>query len=213
MAGLKVSWHITGVLGLVLATSAMLAHGQIVSPCTNAMISSFAPCFNYITGSSGNGSSPTADCCQSLRSLMSTSMDCTCLVVTGNVPFQIPFNRTLAISLPRACKMDGFPVQCKSSASGSPLASPGPATVGIVPPVVIQAPPPSTKASIPESSPPALPPESDTTVASPPPADSATPTSIPGMRPLLNPSAAMPSYIYSPSLFLFALGVMVLCYQ
>ncbi|KAL2535421.1 AAI domain-containing protein [Forsythia ovata] len=56
---------------------------------------------------------------------MSDSMDCTCLIVTGNVPVSIPFiNRTLAISLPRMCK-NSVPLQCK--ATGVTLPSPGPA--------------------------------------------------------------------------------------
>ncbi|XP_010256113.1 PREDICTED: non-specific lipid transfer protein-like 1 [Nelumbo nucifera] len=217
MEGLKVSRRLmAAVLSMILATSMMPADGQVVSPCTNAMVSSFTPCFNYITGSSANGSSPTADCCGSLRSLMSTSMDCACLILTGNVPFQIPFTRNLAMSLPKACKMSGVSVQCKSSAS--PLPAPGPATLGIPPPR--QAPPsPSPRASlIPalSSPPPALPPEIDITVASEPalpPVDTATPTLIPGSRPVLTPSAAKPAYIFSPSLFLFVLGVMVLNYH
>uniref|UniRef100_A0A3Q7I3V0 Bifunctional inhibitor/plant lipid transfer protein/seed storage helical domain-containing protein n=1 Tax=Solanum lycopersicum TaxID=4081 RepID=A0A3Q7I3V0_SOLLC len=52
---------------------------------------------------------------------MSDSIDCICLIVTGNVPVSIPFIRTLALSLPQACN-SGVPVQC--SASGVPLPSP-----------------------------------------------------------------------------------------
>lgn len=92
-----------------------LVRGQITTPCTSSMISTFTPCINYITTSSPNGTSPspTSDCCSSLKSLMGSGMDCLCLIVTGSVPFQVPINRTLAISLPRACKMTGVPVQCQ----------------------------------------------------------------------------------------------------
>jgi hypothetical protein len=38
-----------------------------------------------------------------------------CLVVTGSVPFGVPINRTLAISLPRACNVPGVPVQCEGT--------------------------------------------------------------------------------------------------
>ncbi|KAL0435711.1 UNVERIFIED_CONTAM: hypothetical protein Sradi_0279000 [Sesamum radiatum] len=95
------------------------------------MITTFTPCLNYVTGSSGRGSSPTEDCCNSLKSLMNDGMDCACLIVTGNVPLSIPFiNRNLAISLPRLCQTS-VPVQCK--ASGDPLPPPGPVVLGPTP--------------------------------------------------------------------------------
>lgn len=93
------------------------ANAQISTPCTNSIVSSFTPCFNFITGSSVNGSSPTQDCCDSLKSIMTNMMDCACLIVTGNVPFSIPFVRTLVISLPlRQCN-SGVPVHCKGNAT------------------------------------------------------------------------------------------------
>lgn len=88
-------------------------YGQINSPCSASMISSFSPCMNFVTNSSANGTSPTADCCNSLKSLTSGGMDCLCLILTGNIPFQMPVNRTTVISLPRACNMASVPVQCK----------------------------------------------------------------------------------------------------
>ncbi|CAN1233191.1 Non-specific lipid transfer protein GPI-anchored 16 [Linum perenne] len=89
------------------------------------MITSFSPCLNFITGSTNNGASPTAMCCDALKGLVSSSMECACLLVTANVPLQLP--RPVSVSLPRACKM-GVPLQCK--ASGSPLPAPGPAVLG-----------------------------------------------------------------------------------
>lgn len=88
-------------------------YGQINSPCSASMISSFSPCMSFVNNSSSNGTSPTADCCNSLKSLTSGGMGCLCLILTGNIPFQLPINRTMAISLPRACNMAGVPVQCK----------------------------------------------------------------------------------------------------
>ncbi|KAL0370500.1 UNVERIFIED_CONTAM: hypothetical protein Sangu_0368100 [Sesamum angustifolium] len=86
-------------------SSVFRAKAQISTPCTTSVISSFTPCFNYLTGSSGAGSSPTQDCCNSLRSLMTDNVDCACLIITGNVPVSIPFiNANLAISLPRVCR-------------------------------------------------------------------------------------------------------------
>lgn len=98
---------------LALALVAILSvNGQTNVPCSASMLSSFSPCLNFVTNSSANGTSPTADCCNSIRSLASGSRDCLCLIVTGGVPFQIPINRTLAISLPRACNLPGVPLQC-----------------------------------------------------------------------------------------------------
>ncbi|KAK4418294.1 hypothetical protein Salat_2242100 [Sesamum alatum] len=129
------------------------------------MISSFTPCLNYVTGSSGRGSSPTEDCCNSLKSLMNDGMDCACLIVTGNVPLSIPFiNRNLAISLPGVCQTS-VPVQCK--ASGDPLPPPGPVMLGPTPtpspcsrspkdsdPTAEAAPPPAEISDIEPASPP-----------------------------------------------------------
>lgn len=91
------------------------AHGQINTPCTPSSLSSISPCMNFLTNSSGNGTSPSQNCCNSLKNLTSNGMGCLCLIVTGSVPFQIPINRSLAISLPRACNMPGVQVQCKGN--------------------------------------------------------------------------------------------------
>ncbi|XWS36323.1 hypothetical protein CRYUN_Cryun20dG0075300 [Craigia yunnanensis] len=120
MEGFKV-FQLIAILSTI---SAISVKGQISTACTASMISSFTPCLNFITGSTGNGSSPNQGCCDSLKSLMSSSMDCACLIITANVPFQLPINRILALSLPRACNIGGVPVQCK--ASGTPLPAPGP---------------------------------------------------------------------------------------
>lgn len=80
--------------------------------CTGPMIRSFGSCIGYL-GSGSNSSSPTSACCNSLRDLMSNGQDCLCLIVTGGVPFQVPINRNLAISLPKACKQSGVPIECR----------------------------------------------------------------------------------------------------
>lgn len=99
----------------ILAVTVITARCQISTPCTTSMIASFTPCVNYITGSSANGRSPTSNCCKAVESLMSTSMECTCLIVTGNVPFSLPsaINQALAITLPQACNSESVPIQCK----------------------------------------------------------------------------------------------------
>ncbi|KAE8686150.1 Bifunctional inhibitor/lipid-transfer protein/seed storage 2S albumin superfamily protein, putative isoform 1 [Hibiscus syriacus] len=80
------------------------------------------PKFHYRKQWESGSSSPTQGCCGSLKLLMGSSMDCACLIFTASVPIQLPINRTLALSLPRACNMGGVPVQCK--ASGTPLPAP-----------------------------------------------------------------------------------------
>jgi hypothetical protein len=90
------------------------SYAQISTPCNPSTITTvFTPCMSFLTNSSANGTSPTTQCCTALKSLTSSGMDCLCLIVTASVPFKIPINRTLAVSLPRACNMPGVPVQCK----------------------------------------------------------------------------------------------------
>ncbi|PKI34464.1 hypothetical protein CRG98_045145 [Punica granatum] len=192
------------------------------------MITSFTPCFNFITGSSGNSNSPTEDCCDSFRSLMRTSVECTCLVITANVPIPLPINRTLAISLPRACNNGGVPMQCK--ASGSPLPPPGPVLFA-PPPPSLAAPSPHIVATSPDIAPSPLSPQASkaaaAAAAAPPvlapapelafppeydnpadttPADAPLEPNVgntsgtPGIRPVLNPTSSNsnPSFISAP---------------
>lgn len=112
----KVNPLLKAILVTLMILSNFNANGQISTPCTSSIVSSFTPCLNYLTGSSANGSSPTAECCDSIKSLTTDSVDCACLVITGNVPVSLPFSRPLAISLPRICK-SGVPLRC----IGTPL--------------------------------------------------------------------------------------------
>ncbi|KAJ6324066.1 hypothetical protein OIU76_011381 [Salix suchowensis] len=194
--------RMTPFLAVALAVMILPVHGQINTACTTSVLATFTPCMNFLTNStSANGTAPTADCCGSLKNLTSNGRDCFCLIVTGNIPFSIPINRTLAISLPRACNMP---------ATGAPLPAPGPVTLAptLSPGVSPSA---SPKASVvPEPTPSTLPPVSDTTPLLTPPSstvDTTAPTSTPGSRPVLTPaSASVPSHSLSPSLLLFALG-------
>ncbi|GAV77935.1 LTP_2 domain-containing protein [Cephalotus follicularis] len=193
----------------ILATLSVISvYGQISTPCTASMISSFTPCLNFITGSSANGSAPTSGCCSALKSLMSTSMDCACLLTTANVPIQLPINRTLAISLPSSCNMGGVPLQCK--ASGSPLPAPGPVLFGPTPPPQADAPfsPQASKAvalaPAPESA------TSEQFSPASPPVETEAPKTTPGIRPVLTSSA---SHISRPSTLLMFIAIMIFnCY-
>ncbi|GFP92316.1 hypothetical protein PHJA_001375700 [Phtheirospermum japonicum] len=173
---------ITAIYYILIISSVFRTNAQISTPCTSSMLKTFTPCLNYVTTSSGTGSSPTQDCCDSLKLLMAESVDCGCLIVTGNVPVSIPFiNRNLAISLPRMCH-NSVPVQCK--ASGDPLPAPGPAQFG---PTL--APSSAAHSHSPKDS-------KAPAVASPGPAESTDPPEFslgpsanPGIRPVVNPKS------------------------
>ncbi|KAL5182126.1 hypothetical protein HKD37_01G002854 [Glycine soja] len=195
--------RLTVVLAMAMVMAAP-AYAQISStPCSTSMINSlFNPCMNFLTNSSANGTSPTAECCNSIKSLTSGGMDCLCLIITGNVPFRIPINRTLAISLPRACNLPRLPLQCKTS-GGSPLPAPGPAAFG--PSLSPSAPSLSPEASFVLPSP-SLAPVSDTT----PPLLTPSSATTGSGRSDLTPSSAMSSYRFLPSVVLIVLGFAVL---
>jgi len=202
-------------LTIALTILILPIYGQISMPCSPSMITSFTPCLNFVTNSTGNGVSPTQGCCSSLSSLMSNGTGCLCLIATGMVPFQLPINRSLAISLPRACNMPGVPLQCK--AASAPVPAPGPAALG--PSTSLPAPSPSTSpqaSTLPLPGTPTESPDSDTTPDLTPPSTTTgggvTPTSNSGSRPVLTPSAASPAYSFSPFLLLAVVGAALLKY-
>ncbi|KGN56962.1 non-specific lipid-transfer protein-like protein At2g13820 [Cucumis sativus] len=186
------------LLAVAFAVVILPASGQINSPCSPSIIARFTPCMNLLTNSTANGTSPTADCCDYLRSLTGSGMDCLCLIVTASVPFQLPINRSLAISLPQACNMPGVPVQCRASAA--PIPAPGPIPLG--PALSPEASPSPQGSGIPQPVTPAQSPETDTTEFLTPPSTEGgaeTPTSTTdagnGISPDLTPSSStMPSY-------------------
>ncbi|XP_019162958.1 PREDICTED: classical arabinogalactan protein 9-like isoform X1 [Ipomoea nil] len=226
MAHLKASGSLSAVVtaGLVLIffSGILRSNGQINTACTTTALTTFTPCFNYLTGSSRNGASPTEDCCNTLKSAMTDSIDCACLIVTGNVPVSIPFVRTLALALPQMCNA-GVPVQCK--ATGAPL----PAAAG---PAILSPPAPHSRPRTPSPHPPAAPPHSHRAAAAvsvvkmekatlkveppttPPTAAAAPPLFVPkttpaGIRPVMVPTSAnSSSYLISssPSLLLLFLA-------
>ncbi|KAL5561712.1 hypothetical protein UlMin_031459 [Ulmus minor] len=195
----------------LLAISVISVDGQISTPCTISMISSFTPCLNFVTGSTNNGSAPSTGCCGSLKSIMSSGMGCACLLVTANVPFQLPINRTLAISLPRACNIPGVPLQCKSA--GSPLPAPGPAFLNapsIPPPAASPFSPQASKVAATASAP-----EYGTTEELTPafsPAESEVPTNPVEIRPVVNPTASTSSLscVFPSSVLQIIIGIIVI---
>ncbi|XP_024977003.1 non-specific lipid-transfer protein-like protein At2g13820 [Cynara cardunculus var. scolymus] len=187
-------------IAVAMCSMVVPIYSQISTPCSPSMITSFTPCLNFITNSTTNATStPTADCCNSLKTVTSSGTDCLCMIATGSVPFQIPINQSLAISLPRACRMPGVPLQCKAAAA-TPIPSPGPAALGptLSPGSSSTVPEAQSPTSTPESNTtPALTPDSDTTPALTPPStsgDSGVSTTNPASRPTVTPSAATSTY-------------------
>ncbi|XP_062212658.1 non-specific lipid transfer protein GPI-anchored 20-like [Phragmites australis] len=109
---------------VALAAAAAPASGQVATSCTASLITTFTPCLNFVTGSTNGGGSPTQQCCGSLAEMVRTKADCACLVFTGNVPFSLPINSTLAISLTKLCNSMSVPLQCRDTATQIP--APGP---------------------------------------------------------------------------------------
>ncbi|KFK39553.1 hypothetical protein AALP_AA3G258900 [Arabis alpina] len=194
---------ITIVVVALVAVLAMPVHSQQqpLSQCTPSMMTTVSPCMGFLTNSSSNGTSPSSDCCNSLRSLTTGGMGCLCLIVTGSVPFNIPVNRTTAVSLPSACNMPRVPLQCKANIS--PAAAPGPA--GTFGPAM--SPGPATTPIVPEPTPSAQTPQSDVTRPLTPTADGGAPTSDDGGSSNVTPSSA---YSVSPSLLFFSIGLAAL---
>ncbi|CDY34242.1 BnaA01g24590D [Brassica napus] len=196
---------ITIVLVALIAVLAFPVRSQQppLSQCTPSMMTTVGPCMSILTNSSTNGTSPSSDCCNSLRSLTTGGMGCLCLIVTGSVPFNIPINRTTAVSLPRACNMPRFAWKINRlellfgtgpASTFGPAMSPGPATTPLVP----------------EPTPAAQTPQSDTTRPFTPTADGAAPTADNGgstSRPSVTPSSA---YALSPSLLFFGISLVAL---
>uniref|UniRef100_A0A0D9W023 Bifunctional inhibitor/plant lipid transfer protein/seed storage helical domain-containing protein n=1 Tax=Leersia perrieri TaxID=77586 RepID=A0A0D9W023_9ORYZ len=109
------------------------ARGQVATSCTASLITTFTPCLNFVTGSTNGGGSPTQQCCGSLAEMVKTGTDCACLILTGNVPFGLPINRTLAISLTRLCNSMSVPLQCRDTAAQIPPPAPSPPESSVQP--------------------------------------------------------------------------------
>eukprot|EP01018_Ginkgo_biloba_P022176 Gb_02447 [translate_table: standard] len=145
---------VMGVVVLIVIVAAGRLMGSVVaqsppssSGCTSSIVS-LSPCLSYITGSN-NASTPAQGCCTALSSVVKTGANCLCQLFTSNNPLGFPINRTLALSLPGACKITTPPLsQCKAAAGApatapvaSPASSPAPSTKV---PRGVSAPAPST---------------------------------------------------------------------
>ncbi|PUZ68586.1 hypothetical protein GQ55_2G040300 [Panicum hallii var. hallii] len=172
----------------VVASLAAPASGQGgAASCTASLITSFTPCLNFLTNSTnGGGSAPTQDCCRSLAALVNASTGCACLILTGNVPLGAPINRTLAVTLPKACDSAAVPLQCRDTSAQIP--APGPVAAG-APSAALPPLPPATPAT-PEPEAPAPPVVDPTGTA---------PVSQGQTRPMVLPSSAWRASDHAPA--------------
>ncbi|OAY27966.1 non-specific lipid transfer protein GPI-anchored 5 [Manihot esculenta] len=107
-------------LNFALILMSMLWAGAMAqSSCTNVLIS-MSPCLNYITG---NSSTPSSQCCTQLSSVVRSSPQCLCEVLSGGgSSLGININQTQALALPGACNVQTPPIsRCNAS---PPAASP-----------------------------------------------------------------------------------------
>lgn len=120
-----------GLVAMVVLVAMLCGRAMAQSGCTS-VITSLAPCLNYITG---NSSTPSSSCCSQLGNVVQSSPQCLCSLLNGGVPqLGISINQTLALSLPGACNVQTPPIsQCNAgngptttgtSPVGSPTGSP-----------------------------------------------------------------------------------------
>ncbi|PKA64396.1 Non-specific lipid-transfer protein-like protein [Apostasia shenzhenica] len=101
-------------LGVALAVAAIaMAFLQAALPaappadCTAAIVS-LSPCVDFITGGS---STPLPACCSQLATVAGSEPRCLCAVLNGGAAqFGVVVNRTQALALPGACKVQTPPV-------------------------------------------------------------------------------------------------------
>ncbi|CAN4116518.1 unnamed protein product [Withania somnifera] len=193
-------------LSCLVVLASLPINAQIVtSPCTATMLTSFTPCLNFLANGNGTAT-PSAGCCNALRTMMGNGSACLCVIATGGIPFQIPISPNATMSLPQACNMARVPLQCK--ASTPPAAAPGPAGTEApsASPTSAPSPSPSPKGTTdfkPMS--PALAPQADVVPTVTPPSPSAT-NSGRRQNPITPSAAPSVSYGFSPLALIAAFG-------
>ncbi|KAJ8425884.1 hypothetical protein Cgig2_033157 [Carnegiea gigantea] len=83
----------------------------------NSVIMTLAPCLDYIEAKS---SSPSSSCCTQLGGVIKTQPQCLCEVMASSgSPAGVKINKTQAMTLPSACKVQAPPLSQCSGAAGS----------------------------------------------------------------------------------------------
>nr|XP_008386477.2 non-specific lipid-transfer protein-like protein At2g13820 [Malus domestica] len=113
------------VLALVLGS--MLLGGVMAQlSCTSTQSQAWFHASTFVTG---NTSNPSSSCCSQLSNVVQSSPQCLCSLVNGASSLGITINQTLALSLPRACKVQTPPPsQCKGANGPSTSSSTPPAS-------------------------------------------------------------------------------------
>lgn len=95
-------------MGLVMFLVLMLWNGAAAqSGCTRALMG-LSPCLNYVTG---NSSTPSSSCCSQLSNVVQSQPQCLCSLLNGGgSSYGISVNQTLALALPRVCKVQTPPI-------------------------------------------------------------------------------------------------------
>ncbi|XP_006657494.1 non-specific lipid transfer protein GPI-anchored 5-like [Oryza brachyantha] len=98
------------------------------SACTQTLLS-MSPCLNYLTG---NETTPSASCCSKLGDVVKAQPECLCVALNADpAALGLSINRTRALGLPDACKVQTPPVSnCKSGAAPPAGQTPTPAGTG-----------------------------------------------------------------------------------
>ncbi|KAI3979772.1 hypothetical protein MKX01_013867 [Papaver californicum] len=88
---------------LVVLVTAFTTRVTAQSSWTNVIIG-MAPCLTYITG---NSSTPSSSCCSQLSNVVQSQPECLCSILSAGAgaALGLAINRTLALALPTACKV------------------------------------------------------------------------------------------------------------
>ncbi|XP_050218778.1 non-specific lipid transfer protein GPI-anchored 5-like [Mercurialis annua] len=105
---------VLSLLAVVAVVSTLWTGATAQFSCTNVLIS-MSPCLNYITG---NSSTPASQCCAQLSSVVRSSPQCLCEVLSGSgSSLGININQTQALALPGACNVQTPPISSCNAAS------------------------------------------------------------------------------------------------
>nr|XP_018677871.1 PREDICTED: non-specific lipid-transfer protein-like protein At2g13820 isoform X3 [Musa acuminata subsp. malaccensis] len=122
-----------------LIAAATLSGPASAQPGCTSVIMSLSPCMSFIRERGvGPPAAPTAACCTQLGSAVRSQPTCLCAVLNGDATsFGLAVNKTQALALPGACKVNTPPLsQCKGAAagvSGAPAASPAALPAAAIP--------------------------------------------------------------------------------
>ncbi|KAK9281767.1 hypothetical protein L1049_004672 [Liquidambar formosana] len=105
-------------MGLVLVVVAILWGGATAQSSCNNVLSSLAPCLNYVTG---NSSTPSSSCCSQLDNVVKSQPTCLCTALNGGASLGLSINQTLALGLPGVCNVQTPPLSQCNETTKNPL--------------------------------------------------------------------------------------------